>query len=277
MSILDDLKATTPEQPEPQQEPDPQPEPDAPSQQDWTSIRHSLYGLSTQVADLTTAVNAQSNLLQGLTSQPPGDKPTSTAGIETRLSEIEKTLAAVLTLLDAKTVSESVSKLAAVAERATKATAANSDAVEANIDAMKQAAEKASAAADEVRKRGVAAMNGIATRAVNASVDAVDKRDKAAEERAAKLLAAADKLDERQVWTAVGALALVLLPIAATAVGVVLLVWMFVFGWQAIVDPDAGRWMYWIQVIGWLITAGGGLFAVGGVSYWVAGKLRAWE
>lgn len=274
MSILDDLKATTPEpQPEPQQEPDPQPDPDAPSQQDWTSIRHSLYGLSVQVADLTTAVNAQSSLLQGLTSQPPGAPQSSTTQDEKQLDEIAKTLTEFASLLDGETVREASKTLSDVSASVTKATAANSKAQAAAAKDLDAAVEEVKEAASALGRAGTKAVHRAATDATKAATAAVDARDKAAEERAARIISTVERFDENRVWVSLASAALVLVPFVLTALLVVVGAWAMGSGLDSFVNPDAGKWTKGFQVVAWtavVVLSVGGLF-VGGV--WISNLL----
>lgn len=237
-----------------------------PTDQDWASIRLSLYGLSdlpARIDALTEAVNAQSALI----SQRPADKRSATASIETRLDEIEKTLASVLGLLDGSAISESTTALSAAADRVTKATASSSKEAKAALAKFEQAAEESRAAAEEVKQRGVAAVRGVATRAVQASVEAVAQRDEAAEKRAARVIATAEKLDAGRIWATLASAGLVLVPFVLTALLVVLGGWAVGLGWHAIVDPDAGPWARGAQVGAWtiLIVAAAVGLAFGGV------------
>lgn len=252
MGILDELKSSDSHE--------------EPTDQDWASIRLSLYALSdlpARIDKLTEAVNAQSALI----SQRPADKQGSTASTATRLTEIEKTLASVLELLDGSALNESTTKLSDAADRVTKAAASNSKKTEAALAKFEQAAEDSRAAAEAVKEQGAASVRSVATRATQAATAAVAQRDEAAEKRAERVLAKAEKLDEGRIWATAASAALVLVPFVLVVLLVVLGGWAIGVGWHAIVDPDAGPWARGAQIFGWtavITTAAIGL-AFGGV------------
>ncbi|WP_076599672.1 hypothetical protein [Corynebacterium appendicis] len=123
---------------------------------------------------------------------------------------------------------------------------------------------------EERVEKAVEQITGEATATMTANLDASNAR-------AERIIAATAKLEARQLWSAVAAICLALLPVAVVIAGLWMGIAGLITGVQWAQDVDGSLWLgigRWLVVGVGLAGAGYGLFTS---VRWVAGLVETWK
>ncbi|WP_101651120.1 hypothetical protein [Brevibacterium ihuae] len=212
------------------------------------------------------------------TSSPSSDVSARIASIESRQNEIASTLGEFAQSLNGKKLNAASQSLITEAQRNHAATAsAIEKLIKAQADENRALVSRVGGAVQRIEKRteervqkAVEQVYGEASATMTANLDASN-------ERAERIIAATAKVEARQLWSAVAAMCLALLPVLVVVGGL----WMGISGiitgaqWALAVDGSVwlaiGRWL--VVSVG-LAGAGYGLFAS---IRWAAGLVETWK
>lgn len=197
--------------------------------------------------------------------------------VESRLSEIESTLSEFVQSLDGKRLSAASQSLIAEAQKNHAATASAIEGLQAQAGANEKLVSQVGGAVQRIEKRSeervdkaVEQVTGEASATMTANLDASN-------ERAERIIAATAKLEARQLWSAVAAMYLALVPVAVVVAGVWMAVAGLITGAQWALDVDGSMWLgigRWLVVGAGFATAGYGLFAS---VRWTVGLVETWK
>lgn len=231
-------------------------------------------GLESKLSALDRMLN---NVQQNL-QQKPQPQPSDTGGLEpvqSRLSEIEKTLELLSETLSGEGLRAATQELAKVTRTAS-----------SDSKAAAAAAQRAAAQAEELTAAAVA-MRGEAVEAVKVATVAASKTaqkhydtyETAKARRVKELTTAAEKLEAKQLWTAAGAFALALMPLAAVLLGAVVIVagvlWSWEIGTAAAEDYGAIRRL--VAIIMVILFSLAALFGLLWSWRWAADTMEGWR
>lgn len=218
-----------------------------------------------------------SNVQQNL-QQKPQPQPNDTGGLEpvqSRLSEIEKTLELLSETLSGEGLRVATQELAKVTRTASsdsKAAAAAAQRVEA------QAAELTSAA-KKMRGEAVEAVKAATVAASKTAQKHYDTYETAKARRVKELTTAAERLEAKQLWTAAGAFALALMPLAAVFLGAVVIVAGVLWSWEigTAAAEDYGTVRRLVAIIMAIFFSLGALFGLLWSWRWAADTMEGWR
>lgn len=212
-----------------------------------------------------------------LTSQPSVNTSPQIESVESRLSEIESTLGEFVQSLDGKRLSAASQSLIVEAQKNRAATASAIEGLEAQVAANQKLVSQVGGAVQRIEKRteervrrAVEQVAGEAGQVVTANLDASNVR-------AERIIAATAKLEARQLWSAVAAMCLVLLPVSVVIAGVWMAVAGLITGAQWALEVNGSVWLgigRWLVVAGGLATVGYGFFTS---VRWAAGLVGTWR
>lgn len=218
------------------------------------------------------------NLASRVSTSPTSNVESSQiVSVENRLAEIETTLSEFVTALDGRQLREAATKLITEASRnRTGMTSAVERAAE-QVSESTELVNRAHGAASRIEVKATAAIQEVTGAAADAAATKVSEKVDAAQARAEKVMALVSKVEARQVWSAAGAMCLVLLPAATVVLGGILIVAGVVFGWEVALSTEAATWLRWVRGIGAVL--GTVLAVVGLVAAvrWVAGHVSEWS
>ncbi|MGV2953101.1 hypothetical protein ACNPM8_13150 [Glutamicibacter sp. AGC46] len=123
---------------------------------------------------------------------------------------------------------------------------------------------------EERAEKAVEQVAGEASTKITANLDAANAR-------AEKILAATSKLEARQLWSAVAAMSLALLPVLVVVAGIWMVIAGLITGAQWAQNVDGNLWLgigRWLVFVVGSLTAGYGLFAS---VRWAAGLVETWK
>lgn len=250
-------------------------------------------------AGVIAAVNAQTKAVNGLKTYLqvvieetikdelqkvlPSTSPLSAtmsqqiSSIATRLSEIEKTLAEFSHSLDGKKLSAASQNLILEAQRNRQAVASGIERLQVQADENKTLVSNAGAALQRIEKcagvqieQAVAQIAGEASQVVTASLAAANGR-------AELIMAGTARLTDRQLWSAVAAMFLTLLPVAMVIAGLWMVIAGLFAGVQWATDVDGSLWLgigRWLAVVCGLSVVAYGLFAG---ARWTTSLVASWK
>ncbi|MGO3759210.1 MAG: hypothetical protein ACTJGQ_10200 [Agrococcus casei] len=211
------------------------------------------------------------------TSQPSASTSPQIESVESRLTEIEQTLSEFVQSLDGKRLSAASQSLIAEAQKNHAATASAIEGLKVQAAANQKLVSQVGGSVQRIEKRteervekAVEQVAGEATATMTANLDASN-------ERAERIMQATATLETRQLWSAAGSMALLLVPVAMIVAGVWMSVAGLITGAQWALDVDGSVWLgigRWLLVAMGLIGAGYGLY----VSVrWAVHVVEAWK
>ena len=198
--------------------------------------------------------------------------------VESRLSEIESTLSEFVKSLDGKQLSAASQSLIAEAQKNHAATASAIEGLKVQAAANQKLVSQVGGSVQRIEKRteervekAVEQVAGEATATMTANLDASN-------ERAERIMQATATLETRQLWSAAGSMALLLVPVAMIVAGVWMSVAGLITGAQWALDVDGSVWLgigRWLLVAMGLIGAGYGLCTSS--VRWAVHVVEAWK
>ena len=211
------------------------------------------------------------------TSQPSASTSPQIESVESRLSEIERTLGEFAQSLDGKRLQSASQSLIAEAQKNHVATASATEKLQALAEDNQKLVSRVGGAVQRIEKRTdqliekvVEQVAGEASAVVTANLDASN-------ESAERIIASTSKLEARQLWSAAAAMCLVLLPMVVVVAGAWMAVAGVITGAQWALNVDGSVWLgigRWFVVAVGLAGAGYGLFAS---VRWIASLVEAWK
>lgn len=217
------------------------------------------------------------NRIAAPTSPHSGDVSAGIANVKNRLKEIENMLSEFVHLLDGKRLSAATRSLAAEAQKNRADTASAVERLKAQAAANQELMSQISGAVQRIEKRTQARVDqavehvaGKASATLTANLDA-------ANERSEKILAATSKVEARQLWSAVAAMCIALLPVFVVVAGFWMSIAGLITGAQWALDVDGN---VWLGIGRWFIVAGGIAAAFYGLVASVrrvAGLMEIWK
>ena len=211
------------------------------------------------------------------TSSPFSDVSARIASIESRQNEIASTLGEFAQSLNGESLNAASRSLVAEAQKNRAATASAIEGLKAQAAANQKLVSQVGGAVQRIEKRteervekAVEQITGEATATMTANLDASNAR-------AERIIAATAKLEARQLWSAVAAICLALLPVAVVIAGLWMGIAGLITGVQWAQDVDGSLWLgigRWLVVGVGLAGAGYGLFTS---VRWVAGLVETWK
>lgn len=198
--------------------------------------------------------------------------PSRSASPQELLADMRDQLITTVERMEAAAAKYEAQRKAMAAQQATDAKR-----VEALEKKVVQALNNSGRAVQQSRDEAVAAVQKVADEA-GSSVSRVVTRDlEAANDRAEKLMAATTKVEGRQLWSALGAMVLAILPLALIMAGVWTSVATVVSGWGWVTDESLSSWMHVWRGAALVLAVAGVIFALVLSTRWVAGLIGAWK
>lgn len=210
----------------------------------------------------------QERLLSSITSHSANtpDASKRIESVESRLSEIERTLGALTSSIDGQKITSAVESLQRSTSMIERTTSSVAKAADVHAEKVGRALNRNGLAIEQTRDAAVRAIKSSATATEAAVGDNLRRTIECAEE----LTAVAERL-QRRVWPAlIGRLAIALLPLATILLMGVATVWAIVHGYQWAMGMEGALWLR--------IATGVGLSAVvlgsGAGLWWLAVRVR---
>lgn len=270
MGLLEELQEQTPEPPESA----------SVTSERFEGLEKAVNGMSLQMVQITTAVNKQSRVIDGLELPPALTSPPSEiesgriASIETRLSEIEKTLGVLAENVDGRTMTEVGRKLVG----ATKATTSAVETLRAEVGSLRGTVTELGKSVPEVQSTAEKAIKAASAAAATAATTTATARVASVGQRIEKLEAVTAQIEGQQLWTKVSAFALSLLPAASLLLGVTFLIGGFAMGLDAVnALKETGGFLNGVRAVFMfvaLVATGVGLYKL---LMWISGLIEQWK
>lgn len=187
-------------------------------------------------------------------SEPAPNESLTSETVRNEMNEFGQTLSLLAGAIDGKQIAGAVSSLMSAKNQIEKTTAWNSDKANEFVQKYHQTLNTAGRAIITTRDQAITAIKETGSTAADAAtqqVDAAIDRLEAARQSAERLVGVAERLEKPLAWAAASRMALALLPVAATLLMGVMIVWTLVVGVRWALDQD---WTLWLK-----ITAGIGL------------------
>lgn len=250
-------------------------------------------------AEVIAAVNAQTKAVNGLkaylqivieetvkdelqkalpsTSQPFDGMSPQFARIGYRLSEIEKTLIDFSCSLDGKNFSDASKSLILETQRNRQGVVSAIERLQLQADENKGFIRSAAAAQQRIEKLAGHQIDKAVGQIAGEASHVITARLVAANERAELIMAGTARLTERQLWSAVAAMFLTLLPVAIVVAGIWMVIAGLFTGLQWASNVDGSVWLgigRWLVVVCGLSASAYGLFAG---ARWTTSLVATWK
>ncbi|KUM30054.1 hypothetical protein AQ436_10560 [Arthrobacter sp. EpRS66] len=210
-------------------------------------------------------------------SSPSSDVSAKIASIANGQKEIANTLGVFAESLNGESLNAASKILVAESQKNHAATDLAIKGLKAQAAANQKFLSQAGGAVQRIEKLAEERVDKAVEHVTNEASTTILANLDAANARAEKILAATSKLEARQLWSAVAAMSLALLPVLMVVAGIWMVIAGLITGAQWAQNVDGNVWLgvgRWIAVGAGLLAAGYGLLAS---VRWAAGLVETWK